>query len=98
MSFASILDGLRAALALRYLEEPDLSISQIAWLLGYREVSSFTHAVKRWTGRTPKQLRSSGMTEVQLLSQGSILALLSHLLDLGDLLGYTPLAVGQAPL
>jgi AraC-like DNA-binding protein len=24
-------------------------------LLGYREVSAFTHAFKRWTGETPKQ-------------------------------------------
>ena len=94
LSFASILDDLRAALALRYLEEPDLSISQIAWLLGYREVSSFTHAVKRWTGRTPKQLRSLGTTEVQPLAQGGILALLSQLVDLGDLLGYTPVVLG----
>ena len=32
----------------------DLPISQIAWLLGYREVSAFTHAYKRWTGMTPE--------------------------------------------
>src|SRR5215212_3215039 len=44
LTFAGILDDLRADLALRYLEEPNLSISQIAWLLGYQEVSSFTHA------------------------------------------------------
>jgi AraC-like DNA-binding protein len=58
LSFGGILDDLRSALALRYLEQADLSISQIAWLLGYQEVSSFTHAVKRWTHRTPRQLRN----------------------------------------
>jgi AraC-like DNA-binding protein len=33
------------------------SLKQIAWLLGYREVSAFTHAFKRWTGKTPREVR-----------------------------------------
>ena len=57
-SFAEILDQLRAALAKHYLDDEALSVSEIAWLLGYREVSSLTHAFKRWTGRTPRQFRS----------------------------------------
>ena len=57
--FAEILDETRAALAKRYLAERDLQITEIAWLLGYQETSSFTHAFKRWTGMTPRQLRSS---------------------------------------
>jgi AraC-like DNA-binding protein len=35
-----------------------LPISQIAWLLGYQEVSAFTHAFKRWTGKPPSEVRS----------------------------------------
>jgi AraC-like DNA-binding protein len=57
-SFAEILDQLRAALAKRYLHEENLPVSEIAWLLGYREVSSLTHAFKRWTGVTPRRFRS----------------------------------------
>ena len=57
-SFAEILDQLRAALAKRYLHDKTLPVSQIAWLLGYREVSSLTHAFKRWTGTTPQRYRS----------------------------------------
>jgi AraC-like DNA-binding protein len=57
-SFAEILDQLRAALARRYLHDETLPVSEIAWLLGYREVSSLTHAFKRWTGTTPRQFRS----------------------------------------
>jgi AraC-like DNA-binding protein len=45
-------------LAERYLADEGLSISQIAWLLGYQEVSALTHAFKRWTGKTPRQARS----------------------------------------
>jgi AraC-like DNA-binding protein len=57
-SFAEILDQLRAALAKRYLHDKMLPISEIAWLLGYREISSLTHAFKRWTGMTPRRFRS----------------------------------------
>ena len=57
LTFSAVLEGLRLSLAERYLSEDSLSISQIAWLLGYQEVSSLTHAVKRWTGKTPGQMR-----------------------------------------
>jgi AraC-like DNA-binding protein len=57
-SFAEILDELRAALAKRYLHDETLPVSEIAWLLGYREISSLTHAFKRWTGITPRRFRS----------------------------------------
>jgi AraC-like DNA-binding protein len=40
------------------LQEEDLPISKIAWLLGYREASAFTHAYKRWTGKTPRKARA----------------------------------------
>jgi AraC-like DNA-binding protein len=56
-SFAEILDQLRAVLAKRYLDDETLHVSGIAWLLGYREVSSLTHAFKRWTGMTPRRFR-----------------------------------------
>jgi len=59
-AFLNMLDELRAELAQRYLAERELPMSKIAWLLGYREVSSFTHAFRRWTGLTPRQFRTSG--------------------------------------
>jgi AraC-like DNA-binding protein len=58
LTFSTVLDRLRADLARRYLQDKDLPISKIAWLLGYREVSAFTHAHKRWTGRTPREVRA----------------------------------------
>jgi AraC-like DNA-binding protein len=57
VNFAGIREDLRLALATRYLMEQDLSISRIAWLLGYTEVSAFSHAFRRWTGRTPRANR-----------------------------------------
>jgi AraC-like DNA-binding protein len=59
LSFAGILHDLRYDLARTYLSETNSSISTIAWLLGYEEVSSFTHAFKRWSGKTPRQARAA---------------------------------------
>lgn len=59
LTFSEVLVGLRRDLARRYLSDPSLSISRVAWLLGYQEVSAFTHAFKHWTGRTPREARSA---------------------------------------
>jgi AraC-like DNA-binding protein len=58
VAYAKILDQLRNALARRYLSDLALQVSEIAWLLGYREVSSFTHAFRKWSKMTPRQFRS----------------------------------------
>jgi AraC-like DNA-binding protein len=57
LTFGGIVDDLRRDLANRYLRDGDLSISRIAWLLGYQEVSAFTHAFRRWSGVTPTSAR-----------------------------------------
>jgi AraC-like DNA-binding protein len=62
LSFTEILDQLRRDLADRYLDDRKLHISKIAWLLGFHEVSAFTHAFKRWTGKTPSQMRNTAAT------------------------------------
>ena len=35
-----------------------MTLSEIAWLLGYEGSTSFNHAFKRWTGRTPSAARN----------------------------------------
>jgi AraC-like DNA-binding protein len=62
VTFSEILEQNRADLAKSYLTHGDLSISQIAWLLGYSEVSTFTNAFKRWYGITPTELRAGAAT------------------------------------
>ena len=68
LSFSQILDELKLDLAKRYLRE-GLSISRIAWLLGYHEVSAFTHAFKRWTGHSPNQSRQRAQSGVADISR-----------------------------
>jgi AraC-like DNA-binding protein len=60
LNFTDILQRLRRDLAVRYLGDRKLHVSKIAWLLGFNEVSAFTHAFKRWTGKTPREMRTAG--------------------------------------
>jgi AraC-like DNA-binding protein len=60
LNFTEIHQQLRRDLAVRYLHDRKLHVSKIAWLLGFQEVSAFTHAFKRWTGKTPSQMRTAG--------------------------------------
>jgi AraC-like DNA-binding protein len=46
--------------ALTQLRTTDLPMAQIAAEAGYAEKSSFYRAVRRWTGMTPQDIRSSG--------------------------------------
>jgi AraC-like DNA-binding protein len=56
LTFSHVIDGLRLELARRYLANDQLSISKVAWLLGYREVGAFSHAFRRWTGKSPREV------------------------------------------
>ena len=57
MTFIKVVQELKATLARHYLAEGTMPISKIAWLLGFEEPSSSSHACKRWTGKTPRELR-----------------------------------------
>ena len=57
LTLMGVLDALRFDLAKRHLADHNLSISKIAWLLGYSDVSAFTNAYKRRTGQTPRETR-----------------------------------------
>lgn len=65
-TYAEVVDGLRRSLALQYLREPGMSLSQIAWLLGYEGSTSFNHAFKRWTGRSPTETRNEKLLPAPL--------------------------------
>src|SRR5512138_707269 len=55
--FNGLADEVRAATAHLYLEQPDVALSEIAYLLGFADQSAFHRAFKRWTGVTPRQAR-----------------------------------------
>lgn len=58
-SFSSLLEKIREELAVRYLKENEVSITDISYLLGFSESSAFSRTFKRWTNTTPLKYRKS---------------------------------------
>lgn len=58
-SFREILDDTRKQLAELYIRQPHLSITEVAFRLGYSDSSNFSRAFKRWFGRSPYDYRKS---------------------------------------
>lgn len=55
--FSQVLQAVRAELALNYLADQRLGITDIAFLLGYGDQSSFSSAFKSWYGQSPRDYR-----------------------------------------
>lgn len=63
-SYDTLLSETRHTLALSYLLDPQYSSTEITYLLGYSDTSSFTRAFRRWTGETPSSYRANKATEI----------------------------------
>lgn len=58
-SFSEVVDEARIALARTYVAEGRLSVTEIAFVLGFADTSTFSRAFKRWTGASPRGYRAS---------------------------------------
>lgn len=58
VNFSSLLQDTRQQLASQYIKDDQLSISEIAYLLGFSDQANFTRAFKRWNGVSPTQYRN----------------------------------------
>ena len=56
-TFKGLLEETRRKLAATYLSDDDISLTQIAFMLGFSEPSAFTRAYRRWTGQSPSETR-----------------------------------------
>lgn len=56
--YRDVLNNTRHQLALSYLGSEAYSVGEIAFLLGFSEVSAFTRAFRRWTGSSPRNWRN----------------------------------------
>ncbi len=56
-SFRGVLEDLRRDLIRKYLVEDATPITEVAYLTGFSDVSTFARAVRRWYGRPPARLR-----------------------------------------
>jgi AraC-like DNA-binding protein len=59
-SFRQLRDQALSQKARQLLSNQNVSIAEVAFLLGFSENAAFYRAFKRWTGRTPLDYRKSG--------------------------------------
>ena len=58
MTYQVMLDEVRRATALRLLRGNEVEVSEVAFLLGFEELNSFTRSFRQWEGLTPTQYRT----------------------------------------
>lgn len=58
--FPDLLRAARCELALHYMSEPEMPLTEIAFNLGYSELSAFSRAFRTWTGMSPQRYRRIG--------------------------------------
>jgi AraC-like DNA-binding protein len=75
-SYQSLVEEVRRELALQLVAVPRYSFSEIAFLTGFSEQSSFTRAFKRWSGETPRAYRTANAPS-NVYSEGSAYGALS---------------------
>jgi AraC-like DNA-binding protein len=66
-SYRGILDRTREELASEYLKQRHLSLSEIAFMVGFSDSSNFSRAFKRWTGLAPSNYRAA-LTDPNVLA------------------------------
>jgi len=57
LNFSDVVKAARHELALHYIADPNLPLTEIAYLLGYSELSAFSRAFRNWTGMSPQRYR-----------------------------------------
>ena len=56
VTFEELLDELRHNIALHYLTQKNISVSETAYLVGFSDPAAFSRAFKRWTGKSPGKI------------------------------------------
>jgi AraC-like DNA-binding protein len=69
-TYLQLVDDARKDLALRYIEDPRRSVTDITFSLGFSQPSAFTRAFRRWTGRSPSDYRRAGTSAWRGRSSG----------------------------
>jgi len=58
-SFKNILQETKFELAKKLLQQKQLTISEISYMLGYSDLGNFSRSFKKFTGRSPQEYRNS---------------------------------------
>lgn len=65
-TFKALMEDTRMRLARHYLLNTNLSLTAIAFLLGYSELSAFSRAARVWLGDSPSALRKRKRTQASI--------------------------------
>ncbi len=57
LSFHDVVANARLEVSCRYLKDPSLTMTDVAFLLGYSDLSAFSRAFRRWTGVSATEYR-----------------------------------------
>ena len=63
-TYQQLLDRTRRELAEQYMRQPNISVSEVAYLLGFSDCSNFSRAFHRWTGHSPSDFRDDSKAEI----------------------------------
>jgi len=58
-TFISLLNDVRKKLAKQYVLDETKNLTEVAFLLGFSELSTFSRSFKRWTGKSLRQYRKA---------------------------------------
>ncbi len=61
-TFRELLSDYRHELAISYIRDNALTLTEISYLLGFSEQSSFSRAYRGWTGMSPTEARVHGLS------------------------------------
>lgn len=59
LTFVGLLEDVRREQALKYMNDRDRTLSEVAELLGFSELSAFSRAFKRWMGKSLAEFRAA---------------------------------------
>lgn len=62
-NYRDLLENTRKDLAFKYIHEPDLSLGEISYLLGFSTHSNFNRAFKRWSELSPNLFRKQNLCQ-----------------------------------
>lgn len=57
LTFSDVVEAVRKELAEHYIQDPTITITEMAFLLGYSETSAFSRAFRKWHGASPRLIR-----------------------------------------